>query len=176
MRLFFFKVIILVSYLISPTYTYAIEQPAFKNLVIHKKAKKLDFIEFKNVNNKLLTLSKYKNKLVRLNFWATWCAPCREEMQSLDRLKARKDFKNLYVIPINIGREDLLKSKEFFKEVNIKNLNIYYDDTLELPKKLMLRGVPTSIIINKEGDELGRVIGSADFDNKKFISWLKKFD
>ena len=94
MKLSFFK-IIFIFYLISPTYTYSIEQPVFKNLVIHKKPKKLDFIEFKNIENKQYTLSKFENKLVILNFWATWCAPCRDEMPSLDRLKSRKDFNNL---------------------------------------------------------------------------------
>ena len=97
-------------------------------------------------------------------------------MPSLDRLKSRKDFNNLHVIPINIGREELLKSKEFFKQINIKNLDIYYDDKMILPKKLMLRGVPTSIIVNKKGEEVARIIGSANFDDKKFINWLKKFD
>ena len=175
MKLSFFK-IIFIFYLISPTYTYSIEQPVFKNLVIHKKPKKLDFIEFKNIENKQYTLSKFENKLVILNFWATWCAPCRDEMPSLDRLKSRKDFNNLHVIPINIGREELLKSIEFFKQINIKNLDIYYDDKMILPKKLMLRGVPTSIIVNKNGEEVARIIGSANFDDKKFINWLKKFD
>ena len=175
MKLSFFKIII-IFHLISPTYTYSIEQAVFKNLVIHKKAKKLDFIEFKNIENEVQNLSKFENKLVILNFWATWCAPCRDEMPSLDRLKSRKDFNNLYVIPINIGREDLSKSKEFFKQIDIKNLDIYYDDTKTLPNKLMLRGVPTSIIVNKKGEEAARIIGSANFDDKKFINWLKKFD
>ena len=65
---------------------------------------------------------------------------------------------------------------KMFKQINIKNLDIYYDDKMILPKKLMLRGVPTSIIVNKKGEEVARNIGSANFDDKKFINWLKKFD
>ena len=176
MRLFFFKIIIIIYYLISPTYTYSIEQPVFKNLVIHKKPKKLDFIEFKNVNNEVQNLKKYENKIIILNFWATWCAPCRDEMPSLDRLKGNKFLENLTIIPINIGRENLSKSKAFFNQTNTKNLDIYFDDSMLLPKKLKLRGVPTSIIINKKGEEAARIIGAADFDNKNFINWLKKFE
>ena len=145
-------------------------------MVIHKKPKKLDFIEFKNVNNEVQNLKKYENKIIILNFWATWCAPCRDEMPSLDRLKGNKFLENLTIIPINIGRENLSKSKAFFNQTNIKNLDIYFDDSMLLPKKLKLRGVPTSIIINKKGEEAARIIGAADFDNKNFINWLKKFE
>ena len=111
-----------------------------------------------------------------LNFWATWCAPCREEMPSLDQLASNKNFKNISVIPINIGRESQSKSEIFFKEINIVNLNIYYDSSTELPNKLSLRGVPTTILVNKNGEEFARILGAVDFKNKELINWLNKYD
>ena len=79
-------------------------------------------------------------------------------------------LKNILKIEINYNL------KINFKQINIKNLDIYYDDKMILPKKLMLRGVPTSIIVNKKGEEVARIIGSANFDDKKFINWLRKYN
>ena len=123
-----------------------------------------------------MNLENFKNKLIILNFWATWCAPCVEEMPSLDFLQSHKKLNNLKIFPINIGQEDLLKSKIFFKKLKIKNLDIYFDPTVNLSKKFLLRGVPTTILINKEGKEFARIVGSIDFSDEKFISWLENFN
>ena len=175
MKLLFLNLFILI-YLISPTSVYSIEHTKPKNLVLHKEPIKLDNVKFRNDNNDILSLKDFNNKLVILNFWATWCAPCREEMPSLDKISNSKLFKNLKIIPINVGNEKMSKSKKFFSEINIKNLQIYYDNSLDLPKKLLLRGIPTTLIINKNGEEIGRVLGSINFTDKNFINWLKNYD
>ena len=97
-------------------------------------------------------------------------------MPSLDFLQSYKKLNNLKIFPINIGQEDLLKSKIFFKKLKIKNLDIYFDHTVNLSKKFLLRGVPTTILINKEGKEFARIVGSIDFRDEKFISWLENFN
>ena len=117
-----------------------------------------------------------KGNLILLNFWATWCAPCKEEMPSLDNLQANSNLNNIMIFPINIGQEELIKSQIFFDELSIKNLEIYFDPTVSLAKKFRLRGVPTSILFNKEGQEFARIIGSIDFNNKDFINWLKFYN
>ncbi len=111
-----------------------------------------------------------------MNFWATWCEPCKEEMPSLDKLSLDKNFKNLEILPINIGQEKINKIKEFYIKTNIENLGIYYDTDVRLAKKFLLRGVPTTLIINKDGEEIGRVVGSIDFQGKNFKAWLQNFD
>ena len=176
MNLKIFKLSIFILYLLSPTLTYSIEHPNIKNIILYKEPKKLENIVFKNNKGEIIKLSKFRNKLVVLNFWATWCAPCREEMPSLDQLASNKNFKNISVIPINIGRESQSKSEIFFKEINIVNLNIYYDSSTELPNKLSLRGVPTTILVNKNGEEFARILGAVDFKNKELINWLNKYD
>jgi len=129
-----------------------------------------------DINQKSLNLDDFKGKLIILNFWATWCAPCKEEMPSLDSLQSNTKLNNLKIFPINIGQEDESKSKSFFKELNIKNLDIYIDAPVTLAKKFSLRGVPTSILFNKEGKEFARIIGSIDFTNEEFINWLKFYN
>ena len=97
-------------------------------------------------------------------------------MPSLDNLQLNSKLNNLKIFPINIGQEDISKSKLFFEELKIRNLDIYFDPTIKLVKKFTLRGVPTTILFNKQGEEFARIIGSIDFDSKEFIDWLKVYN
>ena len=150
--------------------------PKIKNIVIHKELKTYDNITFFDLNKKTIKLTDYRGKLVLLNFWATWCAPCKEEMPSLDTLKENPALDNIEIFPINMGKENLKKSKEFFKDLDIKNLNIYLDNVSTLAKDFNLRGLPTTILFNKNGDEFARIIGLIDFENKELIQWIKKYN
>ena len=159
-------------YLISSSGSYSIERPDIKNLIIHNEKKKIEKAEFFNSKNKKVSLNDYKSNIVIINFWATWCAPCKEEMPHLNQLKSKSKFKDIEIIPINIADEELKKSKEFFEELNINNLEIFYGSSIELAKEFKLRGIPTTIIIDKEGYEFARIIGFIDFENKSFLDWL----
>ncbi|MDC6479337.1 TlpA disulfide reductase family protein [Candidatus Pelagibacter sp.] len=170
------KLLLIFIYLITCNIGYALEKPNIKNLVILKNPKIYEEVVFKDSNNYDVDLGDFKGKLLILNFWATWCAPCREEMPSLDDLQSNSNFDNLKVFLINIGQENLSKSDAFFKELNIKNLEIYFDAPITLAKKFSLRGVPTTILFNKKGEEFGRIMGSIDFNNLEFINWLKQYD
>ena len=170
------KLLIIFTYLLTTCFSYALEKPDIKNLIIIKNPKMYKDVIFKDVNQKDLNLADFKGKLLILNFWATWCAPCREEMPSLDALQSNSNFNNLKIFPINIGQEDVSKSVHFFNELNIQNLNIYFDSPVTLAKKFSLRGVPTTILFNREGKEFARIIGSIDFNDKEFINWLKFYN
>ena len=170
------KTLIIFIYLITISVCYAIEKPDIKNLILNKKQKTYDEVIFKDKDQKSVDLRNFKGKLIILNFWATWCVPCKEEMPSLDKLQSDTRLSNLIVFPINIGQENFLKSEIFFKELDIKNLDIYFDSTITLAKKFSLRGVPTTIIFNKKGNEFARIIGSVDFNSEEFINWLKFYN
>ena len=175
MKLLSYKFFLVVIYLISTVISFS-DEPNIKNLVIHKQNKKLKNITFLDVDNKSINLNEFTGQLVIINFWATWCAPCKEEMPSLDNLKNLKAFENLKILPINVGQEDIQKSKIFFDDLKIKNLELYFDNSIKLAKTFTLRGLPTSVIINKEGEEFARIIGSIDFGDENFIKWLSKFN
>jgi thiol-disulfide isomerase/thioredoxin len=170
------KLLTIFIYLIITNLSYASDKPDIKNLVLIKNPKKYENVIFKDINQKNVDLYDFKGKLLILNFWATWCAPCKKEMPSLDNLQSNTKLDNLKIFPINIGQEDTSKSKLFFKELNIKNLDIYIDAPITLAKKFSLRGVPTTILFNKEGKEFARIMGSIDFNDKKFINWLKLYN
>tara|TARA_Y100001970_G_scaffold287465_1_gene412207 strand:- start:3155 stop:3664 length:510 start_codon:yes stop_codon:yes gene_type:complete len=147
-----------------------------KNLVINKELKKIDSLTFLDAQNNKVSLDNYRGKLILINFWASWCAPCKEEMPSLDLLQKNKKLANLKIFPINVGQDKVEKADKFFKDLKIKNLELYFDTSISLTKKFALRGIPTSILINKEGEEFARIIGSINFNDKKFIDWLISYD
>ena len=147
-----------------------------KNLIINKELKKYDSLSFLDAKNNQIRLNEYKGNLILLNFWATWCTPCKDELPSLDLLQKNQNLDNLKIFSINVGQDSIEKSLKFFQDLQIKNLDVYFDNPVTLAKKFSLRGIPTSILINKEGLEFARVIGSINFEDKKFIDWLKEYN
>ena len=168
------RFLIIFIFLISNSY--ANEVPDIKNLIINKELKKYDSLTFLDTKNTQLDLKDFKGKLILLNFWATWCAPCKEEMPSLDLLQSNKNLKNLKIFPINVGKDNIEKASKFFKDLKIKNLDLYFDSPVTLAKKFSLRGIPTTILLNKDGLEFARIVGSIDFEDKKFIKWLSEYN
>ena len=174
MKLLSLKFFIIFIYLISISCLNANEIENIKNLKIHSKHKKLENIEFYNSKNKLFDLSEFNGKIVILNFWATWCIPCREEMPSLNSLQKKYNSNKLKIITINVGRENFKKAENFFSELNLDSLEVYKGNTIEVSKKVKLRGLPTTLIINKDGLELARALGVIDFENIDFINWINE--
>jgi len=166
----------LIIFILLISNVFAATEPNIKNIVVNKEPKTYDSIIFLDVKGQKISLNEFKNNLVILNFWATWCAPCKEEMPSLDKLQVNQKFNNLKIFPINIGQDSVKKSEEFFSDLKIENMKIYFDPEITLAKTFLLRGVPTSIIFNKKGEEFARIIGSIDFGDKKFLDWLSNYN
>ena len=144
-----------------------------KNIVIYEKPKVIKELKFKDLNLQEVDLTKKKGNIMILNFWATWCAPCRREMPSLERLT--HNYPEIKVYAINMERPNKLKAQDFFKFLGVLSLDIYFDPELKLVKQFQLRGLPMSILIDKTGKEFGRVVGEIDFMDENFIEILKKY-
>ena len=175
MKLLSYKFLFVFIYLLSTVFSFS-NEINIKNLVVHKENKKLENVIFTDEDNNIINLNDFKGQLIILNFWATWCAPCREEMPSLDKLQTLESFENLKILPINIGQEKIQKSKDFFSSLKIKNLDLYFDNSVRLAKIFSLRGLPTTVIINSNGEEFARIVGSIDFNDKEFLKWLRKYN
>jgi|TARA_B100000959_G_C14895791_1_gene588712 thiol-disulfide isomerase/thioredoxin len=152
------------------------EDIPLNNMAINEIPKPISSLLFEDFSGNQIDLKDFKEKLVLINFWATWCKPCRNEMPSLDSLYEDKNFKNLKIFTVNMEQPNKLKTKNFFTVLNIKNLEIFFDSDLNFVKKFKLRGVPTTVLINKKGEEFARIIGEVNFQDKKFLKWLKKYD
>ena len=153
----------LIIFIFLITNVVAQELPGIKNIVIHKVPKTYDNVIFLDKKDQKIIINEYKGKLLLLNFWATWCEPCKEEMPSLDKLQVNPELDKIKIFAINIGKETLDKVNKFFVDLNIKNFEPYFDPPTTLAKKFSLRGVPTTILINKVGKEFARLICSIDF-------------
>ena len=152
------------------------ENVPLNNMVINEIPKPISPLIFEDFSGNEINLNQYNGKLVIINFWATWCAPCKKEMPSLDKLYQSKDFKNLQVFAVNMEQPNPLKTKKFFANLNIKKLEIFFDSNLNFVKEFKLRGMPTTVLINKKGEEFARIIGEVDFLDKKFLKWLSNYD
>ena len=152
------------------------EDVPLNNIAIYETPKPISSIIFEDFSGDEINLNNYLGKLIIINFWATWCAPCREEMPSLDSLYQDNNFKNLQVFAVNMEQPNTRKTKKFFSTLNIKKLEIFFDRNLNFVKEFKLRGVPTTILINKESEEFARIIGEVNFQDKKFVKWLSKYD
>ena len=152
------------------------EDVPLNNMVINEIPKPISSLIFQDFSCNEINLNQYNGKLVIINFWATWCAPCKKEMPSLDKLYQVKNFKNLQVFAVNMEQPNTLKTKKFFTDLNIKKLEIFFDSNLNFVKEFKLRGMPTTVLINKKGEEFARIIGEVDFLDKKFLKWLSNYD
>tara|TARA_B110000914_G_C15458890_1_gene444800 strand:- start:847 stop:1305 length:459 start_codon:yes stop_codon:yes gene_type:complete len=144
-----------------------------KNIVVHKDPIDIKELKFKDFNLNTVDLTGKKGNIMILNFWATWCAPCKKEMPSLEKLS--KLYPEIIIYPINVEKPNKDKTSKFFKDLNISKLNIYFDPEFLLVKLFNMRGVPTSILIDKNGKEFARIIGEVDFFDESFIDFLKKY-
>ena len=152
------------------------EDVPLNNMAINETPKSISSIIFEDFLGNKISLEDYRGKLVIINFWATWCTPCKKEMPSLDRLYQSNDFKNLKVFAVNMEQQNKKKTKKFFENLKIRKLEIFFDYDLDFLKEFKLRGVPTTVLVNKEGKEFARIIGEVNFEDKKFVKWLSKYD
>ncbi len=144
-----------------------------KNLVIYEKPKAIKELKFKDVNLQEVDLTNKKGNIMIINFWASWCLPCKREMPSLEKLS--NTLPEIKIYAINMEQPNKLRARDFFRSIGVASLDIYFDPKFELVKQFKMRGLPTSILIDKNGKEFGRVIGEIDFTNKEFIKLLKKY-
>jgi len=152
------------------------EDVPLNNIAINETPKPISSVIFEDFSGNEINLKNYPGKLLIVNFWATWCAPCKKEMPSLDGLYKNNNFKNLKIFAVNMEQPNPLKTKKFFSELKIEKLEIFFDRDLNFVKEFKLRGVPTTILINKKGEEFARIIGEVDFQDKNFVKWLLKYD
>lgn len=136
--------------------------PAF----VYKKAPEpLAEVNFVDESGAAKTLADFKGKTVLLNLWATWCAPCREEMPSLERLQQALGSDKFEVVALAVDRTGPEAARKFLDSINVKSLALYSDPTTRSGSALKAIGMPTTILINAEGHEIGRLPGPAEWDS-----------
>jgi thiol-disulfide isomerase/thioredoxin len=141
----------------------ALRDGDMKKLAFHESPSLVPEVGLVDADDAARSLAEYRGKWVILNFWATWCAPCRYEMPSLDRLQAA--MPEIAVVPVATGRNAVTGIVRFFEEESIVNLPILRDPTSELARSMSVMGLPVTVILNPEGQEVARLIGDAEWDS-----------
>ncbi|MGH7065505.1 MAG: TlpA family protein disulfide reductase, partial [Stellaceae bacterium] len=132
-------------------------------------------IRFDDAAGHPLTLADFRGRVVLLNFWATWCEPCRREMPALDRLAAKLGGADFAVVPVSIDRGGVAAVKPFYKKLGLEKLAIYVDASGKASSALALSGIPASLLIDREGREVARKMGEADWDSPQMIALVRRY-
>jgi thiol-disulfide isomerase/thioredoxin len=138
-----------------------------------KAPRPLPDLVFLDSDDKELRLSDYKGKVVLLNFWATWCAPCVKEMPSLDHLQAAMGKERLVVLPLSLDGPSRAKVQPFYEDRKLTNLGIYFDKGRKTMQALDVSVLPTSILVDRQGREIGRLEGEADWEKPEAQALMK---
>lgn len=144
-----------------------------RSFSMHKTPKPLPELTFQDDRGRPIRLSGFRGKVLVLNVWATWCAPCREEMPTLDRLQAKLGGADFEVVALSVDHTGPEVVRNFFRQIGIRNLRLYIDTTPETMDKLNVPGLPVTLLIDRNGRELGRLIGSTEWDSPEMLRLLQ---
>lgn len=128
-----------------------------------------------NRKNREITLEAFRGSYVLLNVWATWCAPCREEMPALDRLQEKMGGPNFHVLPLSIDEAHPAIIRKFYEDLGLKFLYVYQDPSGVAFSKLNLPAIPATILLDREGRGLAYVVGPVEWDSNARIEEIKRY-
>ena len=147
-----------------------------QNFVLYDAPTPSPGLTFYNGAGKKIQLADFRGKVVLLNIWATWCGPCRREMPTLDRLQVKLGGPAFEVVALSIDRAGPNAVRRFYREIGIKNLDLYIDSTGEtlLALSLSTVGIPTTLLIDPDGQTAGHLLGPAVWDTPNMVAFLKR--
>jgi len=131
-------------------------------------------VRFVDADGRRMSLADFRGKQVLLNIWATWCGPCLEEMPALERLQTRLGGPDFEVVALSIDHESVDVVREFYAELGLQALRIYVDRSTMAPVNLNVLGVPTTLLLDRNGRELGRYMGPAEWDGEEAASVIRE--
>ncbi|MGO9985474.1 MAG: TlpA family protein disulfide reductase [Rhodomicrobium sp.] len=134
----------------------------------------LPYITFADDKGHLVSPDEFRGKVVLLDFWATWCGPCREEFPAFDRLQAKLGGRGLAVVPVSVDLKGLPAVDAFYAKLQIEHLPKYVDDTRESAKALGLHGLPSTLVLDRQGREVTRVEGPAAWESAPVTALLTR--
>ncbi len=151
----------------------ALATGSLAGFIIHPQRKDIAAFSFANDKGQTLDLSKWKGRVVLLNLWATWCAPCRKEMPDLSKLQTALGGPDFEVVALSLDRKGLAASQAFLKETGVSNLAAYVQPDGKPLAALEALGLPATILIDRNGKEAGRILGSVDWASPESQAMVK---
>jgi thiol-disulfide isomerase/thioredoxin len=151
----------------------ALAKGPMAGVVIHAQRKTLGAFTFKDANGKDVDLSAWKGRVVLLNLWATWCTPCRKEMPDIAKLQKELGSTDFEVVALSVDRKGLEASQAFLKDIGADNLKAYTDQPSTSLAAIQALGLPASILIDRKGQEAGRILGPAEWASPEAQAMIK---
>ncbi len=145
-----------------------------EKLIRSQEAKPLPDISFSDGEGNERSLAEWKGKVVLVNLWATWCAPCRIEMPGLNRLQAKLGGPDFAVIPISLDFSGPKKPRKFLKDEKLDHLPLFLDSSKTIMQSLNVPGLPLSVLIDREGREVARLAGAAEWDSPEAETLIRR--
>ena len=142
-------------------------------LALRETSRQLPEVAFQNAHGTTVRLGDFHEKVVLLNIWATWCGPCREEMPTLDRLQAKLGGADFEVVALSIDSAGLSVVEAFYRKIGIRNLALYIDERGKSLGLLGVMGLPTTLLIDRSGHEIARMIGPAEWDSQEMVALIR---
>ena len=138
------------------------------------RPKPLPELRFNDADGRAHTLADFRGKVVLLNIWATWCDPCREEMPALERLQAKLGGERFQVLPLSVDQQGVAIARKFYAHAGIKALPLYIDPTARAAFTVDAAGLPASVLIDRQGREIGRHLGAVKWDEPQIVARLQR--
>jgi thiol-disulfide isomerase/thioredoxin len=146
----------------------------FANYVEAKELKPVPAIRFMDASGRVMSLEDFRGRVVVLNLWATWCTPCVAEMPTLDRLQQQLGEEDAIVLALSIDRGGQEAVKEFYEKTGVSHLKVFVDPTMRAQSDIGILGLPTTLIIDREGRERGRLVGPAEWDDAAAVDLVRR--
>ena len=144
------------------------------NMVAHSAARSVPAFKFLDGDGNYLTLADFRGKFVALQFWATWCFPCREELPTVDALQGELGGADFTFIALSVDRAGSDLVRQYYADNGIVNLSVYIDEGMNAARAMLVNGIPYTILLNREGMEIARVLGDRNWHTPEAIALMRK--
>jgi thiol-disulfide isomerase/thioredoxin len=161
-----------VGLMLVPAIAFAQQPP--RNFVAHDELQPGPAVHFEDDQGQPLSVADFRGKIVLLNVWATWCVPCVKEIPALDHLAAALNGADFAVVAVSIDRKGIDAVRKAFRERGVQRLPIYIDRSGEALRTVRAVGLPASLLLDREGRELGRAAGAAAWDDAETIEFFRR--
>jgi thiol-disulfide isomerase/thioredoxin len=144
------------------------------NMVVHREARAVPAFKFADVEGNYLSLENFRGKIVALHFWATWCIPCRKELPTVDALQNQLGGADFTFVPLSVDRDGADLVRRYYADHGIQHLPVYIDERMNAAQAMLVNGIPYTILINREGMEIARILGDRNWTAPDSIALMRK--
>ncbi|MDA0229092.1 MAG: TlpA family protein disulfide reductase [Proteobacteria bacterium] len=144
------------------------------NMVVHDAARPLPAFKFVDVAGNHLSIEDFRGKVVALHFWATWCMPCRAEMPTVDAMQELLGGEDFTFVPLSVDRKGAKLVQQYYVDHGLTNMPLYIDEGMDAAHALRVNGLPYTILLNRDGQEIARIIGDRDWSTPDATALMQR--